>query len=331
MATSKFFLGVGFAAAAFFLCAAPASAQKVLELNIGHGISTSSHYHAAATKMAELVAQKSGGTMKLNIFPNSQLGGEVKMLQSLRTGTQDLIVIGEAPLESFAKEFTVYSFPYLFTSLQQANAIVQGPVGQEMLGLLPKHNLIGLNFISSTERNVFTNGKTVEKVEDMKGLKVRVIQGPGYVKAYQAMGAQPTPMAWSELYTSLQNGTVDAGENSPDTFVADRFIEVSKTFTVMRVIYMPALIIMSKARHDALTPDQQKVIRDASAEAATFATAHYKKDYDDSMAAIRKSGVKVFEPDLKPFIEVGRKTHAELLRDFPMAKPWYDKITAATR
>lgn len=307
------------------------AAAQSAEMSVGHVLATASHYHAAATKFAEVVNQKSKGAIKASVFPGGQLGGEVKMLQSARTGTLDVVVTGEAPLEGFAKEYAVFSFPYLFSSVDQINGVLQGPIGRGMLDLLPKHNLVGLGFISALERNIFTNGKVVNTVADMKGLKIRVIQGPGYVKAYQALGAQPTPMAYTELYTALQNGAVDAAENSPDVFLQDRFIEVSKTYANLKIMYMPAVIVMSKAKYEALSPDMQKVVHEATAEAISFATAQYKKDYADAFTAMKKTGIKIIEPDLKPFMQVGRSVHAELLGEFPMAKPWYDKIVAATK
>lgn len=318
------------AVASCLAAAQPVSAQTI-ELSAGHVLTQSSHYHAAAAKLAELVAEKSKGAMKVSVFPSAQLGGEVKMIQSARTGTQDIVVTGEAPMENVVKDYTVFSFPYLFSSVDQANGVLQGPVGKEMLGLLPRYNLIGLGFISALERNIFTNGKEITKAADMKGLKIRVIQGPGYVKAYEALGAQPTPMAYTELYTALQNGAVDAAENSPDVFLQDRFVEVSKTYSMAKIMYMPALIIMSKAKFDSLSPENQKIMREAADEAVAFANAHYKKDYADSLAAMRGRNIKIIEPDFASFKATGSAVHETLLKEFPQAKPWLEKIQAATK
>ncbi|WP_298952486.1 TRAP transporter substrate-binding protein [uncultured Methylobacterium sp.] len=315
-------------AAAAWLCAAPVLAQTV-ELNLGHVLTTASHYHAAAAKLAEVAAAKSNGQIKINLFPGAQLGGEVKMIQSARTGTQDIVVTGEPPIENTVKEYTVFSFPYLFGSVDQANGVLQGPIGREMLDLLPRYNMVGLGFISALERNIFTNGKTIQSAADMKGLKIRVIQGPGYVKAYEALGAQPTPMAYTELYLALQNGAVDAAENSPDVFLQDRFIEVSKTYVMAKVMYMPALIVMAKARYDALSPEHRTILKEASAEAVAFANTHYRKDYEASLETMRKSRIQIIEPDLASFRATAPAVHEALLKDFPMARPWLTKIKAA--
>jgi len=306
-----------------------AAGAQTLELNAGHVLSAASHYHAAAAKLAELVAEKSKGQIKINVFPAAQLGGEVKMIQSVRTGTQDIVVTGEAPLENTVKDYTVFSFPYLFSSVDEANKTLQSSIGKEMLGLLPQYGMVGLGFISALERNTFTNGRVIKTAADMQGLKIRVIPGPGYITAYKTLGAQPTPMAYTELYMALQNGAVDAAENSPDLFLQDRFVEVSKTFSLTKIMYMPALIIISKSRWDGLTPDQQKIFREAAAEAVTFAIAHYKKDYQEALETIRKSGkVQLVEPDLASFRATAPDVYAALLKEFPQAKPWLDKIKA---
>lgn len=303
---------------------------QTVELNAGHTLTTTSHYHAAAAKLAELAAAKSNGAIKITVFPGSQLGGEVKMIQSVRTGTQDIVVTGEAPLENTVKDFTVFSFPYLFNSVDQANSVLQGPVGKEMLGLLPKYEMVGLGFISALERNIFTNGKVISKADDMKGLKIRVIQGPGYVKAYSALGAQPTPMAYTELYMALQNGAVDAAENSPDVFLQDRFIEVSKTYSLAKIMYMPALIIISKSKFESLSPEHQKILKEAANEAVAYAIEHYKKDYATSLEAMKSSKIQIIEPDLASFRATAPEVYEALLKDFPQAKPWLEKIKTAT-
>lgn len=323
-----FIASTAIASAAF---ASFGAAAQQLSLNVGHTLAPDSHYQVATTRMAELAAKKSNGQIKINVFPQSQLGGEVKMIQAARTGGLDMFITAQAPLVNTVKAYSLFDMPYLFDSVEQANKVLNGAVGKEFLDMLPKYNLVGLGFISALERNIFTNGKVVNTVADMKGLKIRVIQGPGYVKAYQALGAQPTPMAYTELYTALQNGAVDAAENSPDVFLQDRFIEVSKTYANLKIMYMPAVIVMSKAKYDALSPEMQKVVQEATAEAIAFATAQYKKDYADAFAAMKKTGVKIVEPDLKPFMEVGRSVHGDLLGEFPMAKPWYEKIVAATK
>lgn len=323
------FFGAGMMALSLGSLTAGAVFAEEIELSLGHVLTEESHYHAAAVKFAEVLAEKSEGRIKVNIFPAGQLGGEVKQIQSLRTGTQDLVVTGEAPVENTSRDYTVFSFPYLFDSVAQANSILTGPIGREMLDLLDQYDIKGLDFISALERNVFTNGKRIETAEDMKGLKIRVIQGPGYVTTYEALGAQPTPMAYSELYMAMQNGTVDAAENSPDVFLQDRFVEVSKTYVLSKILYMPALILMSKSSFNALSPEDQALVTEASAEAAVHATDFYVKGFDKAMTEIAARGIEIIEPDLASFRASRPEVHAKLLEVYPEAKPWLEKIQIA--
>jgi len=317
-----------FFACAMALATAPLHAQQPIELSLGHVVATASQYHFVATTFAKEVETRSNGTIKVNVFPAGQLGGELKMIGAVRTGTQDMVITAGAPLENTVRDFAVLSFPYLFRDRDHAYGVMQGSVGTEMLACLNKYNLVGLGFVVPLERNIFTNGKRITKAADMAGLKIRVIQGQGFVKTYEALGAQPTPMAYAELYTALQNGTVDAAENSPDSFVQDKFIEVSKTYTMARVMYMPALMIMSASRYNRLTPAQQKIIREATAAALKTNEAFYSKNYDDTLAIIKARGVELIEPDLASFRATAPTVHASLLEALPQTKPWYEKIMA---
>ncbi|MGO4839087.1 TRAP transporter substrate-binding protein, partial [Rhizobiaceae sp. 2RAB30] len=197
-------------------------------LKIGHTLNPSSHYHVAAEKFKEVVEAKTGGQIKVSLFPQSQLGGEVKMLQAARVGAVDLVVTSSAPLENTVPEAAILSLPYLFDNLDEADKVLQGDAGRHFLDYLPSRGLVGLTFLSAIERSVYTSKKPIKTLADIANLKLRVLQSPTYVAAFEAFGAQPTPMAYSEVYLALQNGVVDGAENSPDTFVMDRMVEVSK-------------------------------------------------------------------------------------------------------
>jgi len=328
MKTTHTLLGSAMLALFLLSASSAAQAQAPIELSVGHVNPTNDRFQILAEAFAKEVDARSGGTMKVNIFPSAQLGGEVKMIQATRTGTQDLVITGGGPLENTAREFAVLSFPYLFKDYDHALEVMQGPIGQEMLGGLRKHNLIGLGFAAPYERNIFTNGKRITKASDMAGLKIRVIQAPSFVKTYEALGAQPTPMAYSELYTALQNGTVDAAENAPDNFVDHKFIEVSKTYTLARIMYMPAVMLMSASRYERLTPAQQTIIREASVVAFKVHHDAYKKIYADSLQAITGRGVELIEPDLDSFRATRDAVYASLLQSIPQTRPWYEKIQA---
>lgn len=307
------------------------NAAVAIELTAGHAGSQSYFYHAALTKMAELVDTRSKGEVTLNIFPDAQLGGEVKMLQSARTGTLDITVVASAVLESVAKEYAVFSFPYLFADSGQADRLLRGPLGQEFLDQLPGHGLVGLGFLASVERNIYTTGKPIEKAEDVRGLKIRVAQSPGYIAAYEALGAQPTPMAAGELYLALENKVVDAGETSPDLFMQSKYFEVSKVYSLAKVNYMPTIMVINADRFNALPSESQALIREAAQEGIDYAVERYRQDYRNSLNEIKSAGVKVIEPDIASFVATAPFVYATLLKEFPTVAPWLDKIKAATQ
>jgi tripartite ATP-independent transporter DctP family solute receptor len=306
------------------------AAAQQLSLNVGHTLAPDSHYQVATTRMAELAAKKSNGQIKINVFPQSQLGGEVKMIQAARTGGLDMFITAQAPLVNTVKAYSLFDMPYLFDSVDQANKVLSGPVGKEFLDMLPKYNLVGLGFLSVMERNVFSS-KPIKAGTDMAGMKVRVMQSPGYVKAYESFGAQPTPMAYGDVYMALQQGVVDGADTSPDQFVMDKFIEVSKYYNLTKVHYLPALLIMSKPKWDKLTPQQQQIIKSSADEALAESRAYYKKSYAESIERMKKAGVTVVEPNLANMKQTSSKVDEQLLSNIPDGKKLYDKVQAAKK
>jgi TRAP-type transport system periplasmic protein len=304
------------------------TSEQVVELKLGHTLAPDSHYHFMATKFSEKVAEKSNGSIKVSLFPQSQLGGEVKMIQSARSGSIEMFITAQAPLENTIKEYSIFDVPYLFENIDQANKVLAGEIGQKYLDMLTDHGLVGLGFLSVAERNVFSS-KPIEKPSDMNGFKVRVMQAPGYIEAYESLGAQPTPMAYSEVYLSLQQGVIDGGDTSPDQFIADKFVEVSKYYNKTKVHYLPALFIMSKKKMDALTPEQQSIVQEASKEALQEGIVYYKKSYDEAIAKAKESGVQVIESDIEEFKKVTQKASEQLLKEIPNGQALYDEIQAA--
>lgn len=312
-----------FAAAASFSAHAEA-----VQLNLGHTLAPDSHYQFVAQRMAELAAKKSNGEIKITVFPQSQLGGEVKMIQAARTGGLDMLITAQAPLVNTVKSYSLFDVPYLFDSVDQANKVLSGSVGKEFLDMLAQHNLVGLGFLSVMERNVFS-AKPINKGADMAGMKLRVMQSPGYVKAYESFGAQPTPMAYSELYMALQQGVVDGADTSPDQFMMDKFLEVSKFYNVTRVHYLPAILIASKSKFNRLTPAHQKIVQESANEALEAGREFYKTSYAQSMSKMKSAGVTVVYPDIASMKAMSAKTIAPLLDAIPDGKALFDRLQKA--
>lgn len=316
-------------AALTWLAVANAQAEP-LQLKLGHGLNIDNHYQIAATGLAERMARKSNGQIKIDVFPQLQLGGEVKMIQAARAGGLDMLIVSQAAMVNTVKAYSIFDIPYLFDSMAQANKVLSAPVGKEFLDMLPRYNLVGLGFLSVMERNLFTS-KPITKASDLKGMKVRVLQSPGYVKAYEAFGTQPTPMAYGDVYMSLQQGVVDGADTSPDQFVTDKFIEISKYYNLTRMHYLPALLMVSKNTWDKLTPQQRQMLQESATEAIAESRDYYAKSYTNAIAQIKKAGVTVVEPDMKSMKQTSGKVAEGLLPAIPNGTKLFEKIQAAKK
>ncbi|CAB3672186.1 MAG: TRAP transporter substrate-binding protein [Achromobacter pulmonis] len=320
----KTILGIG--AASLLLLS---TASHALNMDVGHTLTTDSPFHVGTQKFADILKEKSNGKITVTVFPHSQLGGEITMIQGAVAGATDLFVTGQPALNNVVKEFLVFDVPFLFDNVQQANEILAGPVGDKFMDILPKYGLVGLGWFSAIERNVFGD-RAINTAADLKGMKIRVIQSPGYVESYKTLGAQATPMAYSELYLALQQKVIDGGETTPDQFVSDKFIEVSKYFNMTHINIHPALLVMSKTRWDALSADEQKMVKAAADEAMAYARDYYKKVYDEGMKTMAEKGVTVVYPsDLDSLVLATRPVVQKLVGQAPNGQALYDAVMAA--
>jgi TRAP-type C4-dicarboxylate transport system substrate-binding protein len=173
------------------------------------------------------------------------------------------------------------------------------------------------------------SSKPIRNDKDMAGMKLRVMQSPGYVKAYESFGAQPTPMAYGDVYMALQQGVVDGADTSPDQFVMDKFIEVSKFYNLTKVHYLPALLIIGKPSWDKLSADHKKILQDSASEALTESRAYYRKSYDDSIANMKKAGVQVVDSNAGMMKQTSSKVNEALLAAIPDGKALFQKVQDA--
>jgi tripartite ATP-independent transporter DctP family solute receptor len=310
---------------------AQAAPDGKIVMKLGHTLAPSNHYQLTALEFAKSVNQKSNGKIEVQVFPQSQLGGEVQMTQALRTGTQDMMISGQAAMVNTIKQWEIFDVPYLFDSVDDANQVLQGPVGKKFIDMMLPYNMVGLAWISVGERNLFTGKKTVKSLADMKDLKVRVMQSPGYIAGYKALGANPTPLAYNQVFLALSQGLVDGADTSPEQFIQDKFADVAKHYYVTRVNYLPVVLAISKSSWNKLSPDLQKAVQEAAQVAAQFDLKEYRRQYDDSLAQMKKQGVQVVELDTKPWEAATALARAEILAKIPNGQAMYQEITAARR
>lgn len=303
-------------AGGFATSARAATGAKVLKL--GHTLALDSPYQKWAVKFSELLKAKTNGRYTVEVFPQSQLGGEVQMIQAARAGTQDALITAQAIVEATVKEWELFDLPYLFDSVDQGNKVLAGHTGQIFLDMLPKYGVVGLSWGSVIERDVFTFSKPVRTLADLKGMKIRVMQSPGYVAAYRALGANPTPLAYSQLYLALKERTVDGGDTSPDQFFQDKFAEICKYFSLTHVNYLPAVMLVSKsAVWDTLSASDKDAFLAAGREAADDNRRVYKATYNEYLGMMKAPKVELIRVDTAPWVKATEGVRRQLSASIP--------------
>ncbi len=285
-------LTIATAAVAIALLAVPASAQ-VQERTIrwGHLNNTDHPVSFGVQKFAEVLAAKSGGKLKIREFAASQLGNEMQQQSALRGGTQEMLSASTTSLASVVKELGLFDFPFIVSTTEQADALAAGAFGQAMIDGLPEKDLIGLGYWGLGFRNATNSSRPIAKLEDFSGLKLRVIPNPVYLETFKAFKANPVPMAFGELYTALENKTVDGQENPYSVILSNKFYEVQKFVSATNHTYTQNILIVSKKFWDRLSAEEQKMIRDSYAETRDYQREQTKIAAEKALNELKAKGM----------------------------------------
>ncbi len=302
---------VGLILVIFVVFAFSSVALAKINIKLAHVVNTQDAFHICAVKFKELVEKGTNGEVSVTIYPNAQLGDERTLLERMKMGVVDAGVITTGPIINFVPKFGVIDLPFLFRGPEHAYKVLDGPIGKSLLKDMEKQGWKGLAFAERGFRNLTNSKRPVYKPADVKGLKIRVMQNPVYVDTFKALGANAVPMAWTEVLTALQQGTVDGQENPLNVIYAFKLYEVQKYLAMTRHAYAPAVVMMSLKTWKRLPEKYRKVIQEAAQKAA-----EYERSYDNSkesewLAFIKKKGMVVTYPDIEAF----RKA----------VKPVYDK------
>lgn len=281
-----------------------------------------------AQKFADLMAQKSGGKIQVKLFAGGVLGGDLQTVSALQGGTVEMTVLNAGILNAQVKEFGAYDLPFLFNNPQEADAVTDGTFGKGLFTKLADKGLIGLGYWDLGFRNLTNSRRPVTKLEDIAGLKIRVIQSPIYIDLFNALGATATPMPFPELYSALDQKAVDGQENPNSTILASKLNEVQKHLALTHHIYNPQALLVSRKLWDSLSADERKMFQEAAAEATRYQREVSRGQADQALDALRKGGMQVteFSPaemarlreKVKPVVEkysasVGEATVKELM------------------
>ena len=281
--------------------ATPAHAQPIV-LKFGHYGPTADPVHAGALKFKEIVEADSKGAIRVDVFPSEQLGAGTKMIEGTQLGTIEINISGNPFYGGIVPEMSALDIPFLFKSPQHAYEVIDGPLGRELLGKLEAKGMKGLAYWEIGFRNLTNSKRPITKPEDLKGLKLRTTPNPLHVEAFKLWGANPTPMAISEVYLALQTGTVDGQENPTVHIAKNKFQEVQKHMSITRHAFTAAPMVMNLAKFNSLSAEQQQLLMRAAAEGAKVERKMNHDEETTSLEAIRKAGVQVVENvDTAPF------------------------------
>lgn len=303
-------LAVFSAASALSLAAAPAPAlaQDVLNLKLGHIQSEQDLWHLGAQKFKEELEKRSNGTITLTIYPNSTLGGDRDLVEGMQMGTVDFGLIAGV-LGNFAPSIQLLELPYLFKSQDEFNKVVKGKIGEEIAGnVLSSANVRILDWWERGSRQVTAN-KPINGLDDLKGLKIRVPEIPAMVTTWRAIGANPTPMAWSEVYTGLEQRVIEAQENPIPFIYGGRINEVQSNLAFTNHKYEYVTLVISEMRWNQLTPEQQKIVAEAANAATAYENELVRTKTDEMLKKMEAAGLKVTHPDTAPIAAAAQSAH----------------------
>jgi tripartite ATP-independent transporter DctP family solute receptor len=318
---------------ALFMLAAfagTAASQDVHNLKIACVLDAQHPVVIGARHLAEIAEKESGGRLRITVYPSSQLGGQREVLQNVQAGVVDGVVEATATLTSFVPQLAAVDLPYLAKDQAAAFRLFDSPVFEQELG--KPAATAGFHIVQVWEvtfRNVYTRARPINAVADLKGLKIRVIPSPSYIALFRALGAAPTPMAFGEIYTALQQGVIDGAENDSVTYETSKHMEVAPNLALTNHMMLANTLYISQRVWERLPDDLKAVMTKASSEARKTVIAERESRNAKVLDEIRAAGINVTQPDLAPFTAIGRQTYKELAER--LGPDLVDRIVAAAK
>ena len=283
-------------AALALACAAIGSAQaadiKPRLIRFGYGLNEQSNQGRAVKVFADEVDKLSGGKMKIRAFGAASLGSDLQMQQALVGGAQEMMVGSTATLVGITKEMALWDTPFLFNSAEEADAVLDGPIGKKVNDKLPEKGLVGLAYWENGFRNTTNNKRPIQKAEDFDGVKLRVMQNQVYLDAFKTLGANAVPMAFSELFSALETKAVDGQENPYNTILSSKFYEVQKYVTATNHVYSPWILLVSKKYWDGLSKDEQQVLQKAALKSRDFERKDTREEAAKALSELQAKGMQ---------------------------------------
>jgi tripartite ATP-independent transporter DctP family solute receptor len=282
---------------------------KVTVVKLAHALDTTHPVHQGMVFMAQKVAEYSHGKMRVDIYPNEQLGAERDLIELLQIGSLAMTKVSTAPMEAFVPEMKIFGIPYLFRDSEHRWKVLNGPIGKKLLLAGEPFFLRGMCYYDAGSRSFYTKDKPILTPDDLKGMKIRVMKSITSVNMVKALGGSPTPIPFGELYTSLQQGVVDGAENNPPSFYLSRHYEVCKYYSLDEHTSVPDILLMSTIVWNRLSGQEQGWLQRAIDDSVVYQKELWKASTEDSLNAVRNAGVEILYPDKAPFLKAVQPMH----------------------
>ncbi|RCW93644.1 TRAP transporter substrate-binding protein [Winogradskyella arenosi] len=291
--------------------------QTTKTLYLAHNMPQTHSVHKGILEFQKALRLKSGGKLDVKIFPDGQLGSEREVLELLQIGSVAITKVSAATLSNFVPEYHVFGIPYLFENKQHQFDILEGDVGKSILEKGSQFWLRGLCYYDAGSRNFYTSKKAIRTPEDLKGLKIRVMNNQMAINMINSMGGSATPLAFGELYTAMQQGVVDGAENNSPSFVSSNHYEVSNYYTIDQHSSIPDVLLIGTKFWNTLSDEEKQWIQAAADSSAQAQKKFWNASVEESMAIAKAAGVEVITPEKSLFQERSKS----VLEQFQKAHP----------
>jgi len=298
--------------------------NKVLYL--GHTLPQTHPVHKGILEFQKALEAKSNGTLKVKIFPDAQLGSEREVLELLQIGSVAATKVSAATLSNFVPEYHILGIPYLFRDKEHQFDVLEGEIGKSILEKGSKFWLRGLCYYDAGSRSFYTSDKAIRTPDDLKGLKIRVMNNQMAINMVNSMGGSATPLAYGELYTAIQQGVVDGAENNPPSFVSSNHYEICKYYTLDQHSSVPDVLLIGTKYWEKLSDEEKVWVQEAADESAQAQKKFWSDSVDESMKIAKAAGVEVIIPEKSLFAEKSKSVVEEFVKEFPEMAPIVNQI-----
>ena len=288
-------------------------------IRISHTMPDSHSYNQAGLKFKELIEERSDGRITVEVYPNGQLGAERESIEAVQAGTLEMVITGTSAMSGFVPEWQVFDLAYLFQDYDEFWEVMGSDIGEKYnKEYSVEQGFRGLGIGCMGTRNINSTKGPVETIDDMKGLKLRVMESNVHIETFKAMGAAPVTMAFSELFTALEQGTVDAEESVPSGAYSSKTSEICKYYSLTEHFWLPCNMFASEKWFQTLSEEDQALVEECGAEAMAYQWEYHQKDDEEKLQLMIDEGTMVNEvKDKAPFIEAAHSVYEKVIADIP--------------